>query len=122
MLKIIMSICILFSAVALYAQEKPSRQMTRQEINKALAEAMQRDRVKLPSGRPADWNRGTTVMTPAVGYRPVIVCLPQGTNYGVNAVVSGDRRYVRIGVNPMFSSIGPVHTFNMYTGENKRIR
>ena len=44
-------------------------------------------------------------------YRPVITVLPSGTNLSVNIVISGDRRYVRIGVSPMFSSIGRVETF-----------
>ena len=32
------------------------------------------------------------------------------------AVVSADRRYVRISVVPLFSSIGDVETFNFATG------
>jgi len=54
----------------------------------------------------------------AVGYQPVITVLPEGANLGAFAVVSADRRYVRITVQPLFSGIGEVNTFNMATGEN----
>lgn len=47
-----------------------------------------------------------------VGYSPVIVIVPQGVGMGVSAVVSADRRYVRIGASPMFSSVGQVYIFN----------
>jgi hypothetical protein len=54
----------------------------------------------------------------AVGYQPVIIALPAGGNFGASAVVSADRRYVRVSATPFFSSIGDVHTFNTATGEN----
>ena len=41
----------------------------------------------------------------AVGYQPVIQTLPEGTNMSVTAVVSADRRYVRITPSPLFSTI-----------------
>ena len=52
-----------------------------------------------------------------VGYFPVITWLPDGTSFGASAVVSPDGRHVRINANPMFSSIGPVYTYNWNTGE-----
>jgi hypothetical protein len=52
----------------------------------------------------------------AVGYQPVITTLPEGTNMSATAVVSADRRYVRISVVPLFSSVGDVTTFNFATG------
>ena len=48
----------------------------------------------------------------AVGYQPVIVVLPEGTNFSATAVVSADRRYVRITCVPLFSGIAEVNTFN----------
>jgi len=54
----------------------------------------------------------------AVGYQPIIVTLPSGANTMFSAVVSADRRYVRITTLPMFSSIPVVHTFNFNTGVN----
>lgn len=56
-----------------------------------------------------------------VGYMPVVTWLPQGTHFGANAVISGDRRYVRVSGMPFFSSIGPVHTYNLNTGETRRM-
>jgi hypothetical protein len=62
----------------------------------------------------------------AVGYEPKITVLPAGAAMGypvpLTAVISADRRYVRITPYPFFSGIGNVTTFNMYsgvTGDNK---
>jgi hypothetical protein len=52
----------------------------------------------------------------AVGYQPVITTLPAGTNMVATAVISADRRYVRVSAVPLFSSIGPVEAFNYTTG------
>lgn len=52
-----------------------------------------------------------------VGYAPVITWLPQGTQFGASAVVSPDRRHVRINANPYFSSIGPVYNYDLNTGQ-----
>jgi hypothetical protein len=56
------------------------------------------------------------VLQGAVGYQPVITTLPEGTNMSATAVISADRRYVRISVVPLFSSIGNITTFNFATG------
>lgn len=47
----------------------------------------------------------------AVGFQPVIITLPEGTNLIATAVVSADRRYVRITSVPFFSTVGNVSTF-----------
>jgi hypothetical protein len=47
----------------------------------------------------------------AVGFQPVIIVLPEGTNFEVTGVISADRRYVRITPSPLFSGIGDVSTF-----------
>ena len=57
-----------------------------------------------------------------VGFAPFITWLPKGVSMSAGAVVSPDRRYVRINAQPFFSTIGSVHTFNMKTGRYKRIR
>lgn len=54
-----------------------------------------------------------------VGYMPIITWLPQGTSFGAGATISPDGRYVRTTVNPFFSSIGPVYTYNLNTGETR---
>ncbi len=62
-------------------------------------------------------NRGTYGNN--VGYMPVITWLPEGAQLAAGAVVSPDRRYVRVNAQPFFSSVGPVHSFNFQTGETK---
>jgi len=47
----------------------------------------------------------------AVGFQPIIIFLNDGTNFSATAVISADRRYVRITSTPFFSSIGEVTTF-----------
>ncbi len=46
-----------------------------------------------------------------VGYAPVVTWLPSGASMGASAVVSPDRRYVRVNAQPFFSQVGPVNTF-----------
>jgi tetratricopeptide (TPR) repeat protein len=54
----------------------------------------------------------------AVGYQPVIIWLQPGVELTASAVVSADRRYVRVSAAPSFSGIPSVHVFNMATGSN----
>jgi hypothetical protein len=53
-----------------------------------------------------------------VGYQPVIIWLPAGATLNAQAVVSADRRYVRITCTPSFYGIGAVSTFNYATGSS----
>ena len=46
-----------------------------------------------------------------VGFAPVVTWLPEGATMNVGAVVSPDRRYVRINAQSFFSSIPRVDTF-----------
>ncbi|WP_168565789.1 VWA domain-containing protein [Crateriforma spongiae] len=54
----------------------------------------------------------------AVGFRPEITTLPTGAMMFATAVVSADRRYVRVTPSPFFTQIGEVNTFNFVTGED----
>ena len=56
-----------------------------------------------------------------VGYRPIISFFPQGDMMTTGAIVSPDRRYVRIGVSAANTGIGAVHTFNFSTGEYRTL-
>ncbi|MEM6798164.1 MAG: hypothetical protein AAF589_01495, partial [Planctomycetota bacterium] len=47
----------------------------------------------------------------AAAQQPVIVVLSEGTMMNIQAVVSDDRRYVRLTVVPFFSQIGDVEEF-----------
>ena len=49
----------------------------------------------------------------AVGYTPVITQIAEGVRMSAMATVSGDRRYVRINANPVFSSITDVFSFTV---------
>ena len=51
----------------------------------------------------------------AAAQQPVIVVLSEGTNMTVQAVVSNDKRFVRLTVVPFFSTITAVNTFQ-FTG------
>lgn len=51
----------------------------------------------------------------AVGYQPVISILSEGVALSALAVVSGDRRYVRLSLTPAFSAITGVNTFSFIT-------
>lgn len=53
----------------------------------------------------------------AVGFRPEITTLPEGATVLGIAIISADRRYVRITPLPIFSQVGDVTTFNFVTGE-----
>lgn len=54
----------------------------------------------------------------AMGQQPVIVVLNEGTSLSVQAVVSNDRRFVRMTMVPFFSQIGDVNTFTFEGSES----
>lgn len=53
--------------------------------------------------------------TGAVGYQSVISTVNDGTFLQVNPVVSADRRYVRVAVNPRFTTLTDVFSFSFLT-------
>jgi hypothetical protein len=53
----------------------------------------------------------------AVGYQPVITTIQEGAGLSATAVISADRRYVRITPQPQFQGITEVNTFNMASGD-----
>ncbi|MEP1647169.1 MAG: hypothetical protein ABJK10_23500, partial [Rhodopirellula bahusiensis] len=54
-----------------------------------------------------------------VGYRPEITTLPEGASMSTLAIISADRRYVRISPAPQFSQIGEITTFNFVSGDTE---
>lgn len=48
----------------------------------------------------------------AVGYTPVVQTIPEGSSLSAQAVVSPDRRYVRLSMRPTFTTITDVFTFS----------
>jgi len=53
-----------------------------------------------------------------VGFQPVITTLSEGVSMSAMAVVSGDRRYVRISTVPAFTAITDVFTFSFLNTGN----
>jgi hypothetical protein len=56
----------------------------------------------------------------AVGYAPVIQVIPDGSMMQARPVISADRRYVRIGIQPAFSDIVDVFTFSYLNGSTQQ--
>jgi hypothetical protein len=52
----------------------------------------------------------------AVGYQPIIEEIPQGVTMTAAAVISNDLRYVRLAINPSFTTITDVFTFTFVGG------
>ncbi|WP_166825933.1 hypothetical protein [Thalassoroseus pseudoceratinae] len=52
----------------------------------------------------------------SVGFTPQITVVREGTTLQVSAVVSADRRFVRLTVNPVFSNLTDVFTFSFAGG------
>jgi hypothetical protein len=50
------------------------------------------------------------------GFQPNIILLPSGATMSVNAVISADRRYVRVTALPFFSQVLEVVNFNLTAG------
>ena len=80
--------------------------------SESLVDSLAASRNQSPQGSSS--NKGYRTGRP-VGYQPQISVLPEGLSMNVLAVVSGDRRYVRITANPRFTSYGNVNTFS-YAG------
>ncbi|WP_197526651.1 VWA domain-containing protein [Botrimarina colliarenosi] len=98
-------------AQALRRQDKVARSVVAQQLS-SLADPT------AVSLRPDQAVRRRRALAGAgtVGFQPQIVVLPEGTNLSVSAVVSADRRYVRVSPTPTFSVIGDVATFSFSGG------
>ncbi len=68
--------------------------------------------------RPFVTSLTPTVGIQAVGFTPTITVIPDGIFLQVTAVVSADRRYVRLTLGPSFTSIIDVQTFTFNSGGN----
>lgn len=55
----------------------------------------------------------------AIGYAPVVQVIPEGTSMSAQAIISADRRYVRLGIQPVFNDITDVFTFTYLNGGNR---
>jgi hypothetical protein len=100
-------------AGAIKRQQAISRSVLAQQISGGSD-----PRVLAGGGRASDLARQAALFGRggAVGFQPIIQVLPEGTMMSVTGVVSADRRYVRVAVSPIFSTIGDVTTFT-FAGE-----
>lgn len=55
---------------------------------------------------------GGNVGSGAVGYQPIVRTIPEGIRLSAQAVISADRRYVRITALPVFSTVNDIFTFS----------
>ncbi|GIX05467.1 MAG: hypothetical protein KatS3mg114_1336 [Planctomycetaceae bacterium] len=51
-----------------------------------------------------------------VGYQPVVTFVPSGVSASAQAVISADRRFVRLTLQPMFREVVDVFTFSFFSG------
>lgn len=51
-----------------------------------------------------------------IGFQPIIQTIPDGVQLTVRAVVSADRRYVRLSILPVFTNVTDVFTFSFISG------
>lgn len=58
----------------------------------------------------------TGAFTAGVGFQPVIGLIGEGVSLSASAVVSADRRFVRISVAPFFNTLREVQTFSFQGG------
>lgn len=98
--------------------EQLDKRQSREDLRRAVNELARAREVRDALRREA---AARSAATSPAGFFPVITVLPEGASLTASAVVSPDRRHVRINVNPFFSSIGPVDTFNFFTGETRRL-
>lgn len=70
----------------------------------------------LPLGNPRLSSKGRGgAFTANVGFQPVVQFIPSGVQLSTLALVSADRRYVRLSMSPLFSSVTDVFTYS-FTG------
>jgi len=102
-------------ANAVSTQVAVGRHILAQQINAA---ADPRSASSFFSGRQRPFVAGIVpIAGGAVGFMPVIQQIQEGAIMSSGAVISADRRYVRINPTPLFSGIGEVNTFNFATGQ-----
>ena len=82
---------------------RPLRRVVDREARQAVAEMQQSRQQGIP---PAGGAFG------GIGFAPVIRIIPEGASLAVQAVVSPDRRYVRLAISPTFNRIIDVAVFS----------
>ncbi len=98
-------------------QDQVLGQMINGNSNGQVLQDLYNDITSLTNGA-IDPARGFNRRRGAVGFKPDITVLPEGASMTGIAIISADRRFVRITPAPFFSQIGKVSTFNFITGED----
>lgn len=84
---------------------RPTRRVVNREVRQAVAEMQQsRQQGVVTAGGGGAFG--------GVGFAPGIQIIPEGTNLAVQAVISADRRYVRMALSPSFNQIIDVAVFS----------
>ena len=94
-------------AQAIIRQQAVSQAVLAQQISSLADEGP-------TSLRPDDARRRRRALAQqgrGVGFQPQIITLPNGTNFQTTAVISADRRYVRVTPVPFFSGVSEVSSF-----------
>jgi hypothetical protein len=104
----------------------PTDRLTTQPVPRITRQPSDRRRAELDSRAAANRFRksrrpANPPMQPAgaggvVGFQPIIAVIPEGIILPVSAVVSADRRFVRLTLNPSFSALADVATFSFFSG------
>jgi hypothetical protein len=88
---------------------RPTRRVVNHGVRQAIAEMHDsRQQGVVPAG-------GNGVFG-AIGFAPVVTRIPEGTSLVAQAIVSPDRRYVRLALSPTFSNIVDVTVFSFQGG------
>lgn len=99
------------------SEKTPTGQrMSRQQV---LASVRRGGMAKAP---PRAGNAGglpVGAFTGAIGFQPIIGIIPEGISLTATAIVSADRRYVRINLNPQFNTLIDLFTFSFQGGGNQ---
>lgn len=92
---------------------RPLRRQADPGVRQAVAEFQASRQGRLPSRAQPISNTG------GVGFAPIVRWIPEGTQMAAQAVVSPDRRYVRLSLSPVFSQIVDVAVFTFQGGNGR---
>ena len=76
-------------------------------------------RIQQAGGIPQGFRLPAGSFTAGIGYQPVIGFVSSGVSLTATAVVSADRRYVRMALAPVFSALTEIQTFSFQGGQQQ---
>jgi hypothetical protein len=96
-------------AAQTYERNPTGNRMSRRQV---LASIRQGGNAKSPPRAGNNGHLPVGAFTGAVGFQPIIGIIPEGVFLTATAVVSADRRYVRMNLNPQFNALIELATFS----------